>query len=281
MSHSYEDSADFRTSRMAQVVAETWQVVSQRKREVPLAGVRALAGMQRRTYDLLSALRNDGKVSLIAQIKRTSPDMPRSLDNYNPLTLAHRFESLGARALLVATNQQYYRGDVADLTHVSSAVQVPIIRQDFIFDEYQIVEARAAGADAVLLIAALLEAPKLRELISITQRNRMTAMVQVASQAEIERAVAFEPRVIAINNRDMETLAVDLDRTLHLREYIPAHMGVVSLGGLRTAEDVAYVHQARIDAIVVGQALLMAPDAAAALQELFKLTENGDVSDAR
>lgn len=266
------DGASMSHNMLVELLDNTRQVVEQRKQEVPLEGVRALASMQRRPIDLTSTLRADHKIALIVQIKRRSPDMVEQIENYDPVILGKRFEMSGARALSVATNRKFYQGGVADLTVVTQNVNIPVIRQDFIYDEYQIVEARAAGADAVLLMASLLEPLQLRNLISITQRNRMTEVVQVQSEEEIRRALPFEPRVIAISNRDMRNFTVDAERTLRLRDMIPPHITVISMGGLRTAENVATVYRAGIDAIMVGQALLTAPDTAHAIRELFKLT---------
>ena len=264
------DSTNATPNLLARIMADTRRVVEQRKLEVPLAGVHALASIQERTTDLSSWIRSEEKISLIAHIKRASPEMETPLENYDPVILASRFAYGGARALAVATNEKYYRGGIADLTLVAQEVDIPVIRQDFVYDEYQIVEARAAGADGVLLIASLLEEEHLRSLISIAQRNRMTAVVQVQSREEVLEAISFEPRAIAISNREMGNSSVDLDQTLRLRELVPAHMTVISMGGLRTAQDVAHVLQAKIDAIIVGQALLTAPDTANAISELFK-----------
>ena len=198
--------------------------------------------------------------------------MQGSVENYDPVVLAKRFEYSGVKAISVATNPDYHRGDIADLTLVSQNVAIPVLRQDFIYDEYQVVEARAAGADGLMLTAGLVEPDKLRELISVTQRYRMTEVVQVENEEEVRTAIQFEPRVIAISNRNLRDLTIDLERTLRLRELIPPHMTVISVGGLKTADDVAYVYQADIDGIVVGQALLTAPDKAKAIKELFKTT---------
>lgn len=258
---------------LLRMLTDTHKMVKRRKREVPLEGMLALATMQRKTYDLKSAIKHDGKVSLIAQLKRTDPDMDAPIENYEPNIMAKRLENAGAAAIAVATNQKYYLGGIADIIQLTQRIGVPIIRQDFIYDPYQIVEARAAGADAVILIASLLDPEKLRSLISLAQRNRMTAVVQVHNEEEITRAVAFEPRIIAISNRDLRDFSVDIDITLRLRDLVPSHIAVISMGGLRTAEDVARVHQAQVDGIVVGQALLSARDTAQAIQELFKLTD--------
>ncbi len=256
---------------LKQIIEHTKSVVEQRKKEVPLEGVRALASMQRRPIDLCSQIQEDGKLSLIAQIRRTAPETEHRIENYDPVILAKRFENGGASAVSVATNQLYYQGGVADLTLVTQNTTLPVIRHDFVYDEYQIVEARAAGADAVLLVAALLDACVLRDLISITHRNRMTAVVQVQSQEEVLQAVQFEPRLIAISNRDLFTFEINLDTTLRLRDYIPARMAVISMGGLRTAEDVAYVQQAGIEGVLIGEALLKTSHTRQTIQELFRL----------
>lgn len=269
----FTDSTDASQNRLIKMVTDTRKMVEQRKREVPLAGMHALASMQRRPYDISSYLREHHKLPLIAQIKRHAPEMQDPLANYDPVVIAKRFEACHVSGLMLATNQQYYLGSIVDLTLVTQNVSIPVIRQDFVYDEYQIVEARAAGADGVLLIAALLEPAHLRELISITQRNRMAAIVQVQSQEEVLQSIEFEPRVIAISNRDMHDFTIDLDTTLRLRPLIPRHIMVMSMGGLRTAADVAYVRQANLDAVVVGQAILNAPDPSAAIYDLLRPTE--------
>lgn len=259
---------------LAQMEAYTRQVVERCKQEIPLNGMKALASMQPRPIDLSSVLREEENVSLIAEIKRSAPKLTTPIENFDLLMIKSRFEASGARAISIATNRKYYQSDVADLTLLTQNTNIPVIRQDIIFDEYQIFEARAAGADSLTLITTLLEPDDLRNLLSLTQRNRMTALIQVQDEAETRLALQFEPRVIAISNRNLHDFTIDLDRTLRLRELIPPHILVVSQGGLHSAEDVAYVYQADIDAIVVGQALLSAPDTANAIRELFKLTSH-------
>lgn len=259
------------TNMLAQILEQTRRVVEQRKKEVPLEGVRALASMQRRPIDLCSRIQEDERLSLIAQVRRAAPETEIQIENYDPVILAKRFEQAGARALSVATNEQYYQGGIADLTLVSQNTMIPIIRHDFVYDEYQIVEARAAGADAVLLVVGLLERETLPELISLIHRNRMAAVVQVQNKEELRFAIQFEPRMVALSNRDLRTFEINLAMTLQLREYIPSRMATISVGGLRTPEDVAYVQHAGIDGVLIGQALLTTMQHRQAVQELFKL----------
>lgn len=268
----FSDTSPSSESSLLRMVAHTQRMVEQRKKEVPLAGMRALAGMQRRTIDLSSTLRERDHVALIVQIKRADPNNQIPLENYQPLLLAKQMEALGATALAVSTNEKFYHGGIADLTRVAQTSKIPVIRHDFVYDEYQIVEARAAGADGVLLIAALLAPKVLRNLISITQRNRMTAVVQVQNSDELEDTIAFEPRVIAISNRDMHSFTLDLDNTRRLRDLVPPHMTVISIGGIYTPKDVAYIQQTQLHGMMVGQQLLTASEHLPIMQTLFELS---------
>jgi len=264
-----QDSTPISRSMLLDMVAQTKQKVDQRKLEVPLSGVLALAGMQRRTFDLSFALRYSEKTTLIAQIKRRGSSSAE-LENYDPIILAKRFETAGCSALMVTTNSRAYHGSLADLTLISQNVDIPVIRQDYVFDEYQVVEARAAGVDAVLLIAALLEHSSLYNLISIIQRNRMNAVVQVQNEEELKQAISCEPRIIAISNLNMHTFELDLETTARLRPLIPRHMAVISIGGLVDAAAVTQVCEAKIHGVVVGQEALITPETLLAIDDLFK-----------
>ncbi|MBI5930719.1 MAG: indole-3-glycerol-phosphate synthase, partial [Chloroflexi bacterium] len=210
-------------------------------------------------------------LSLTVELKRQSHRGKILIDRYDPVEQARLFESLGVQALSVATDPMYYQGEVHHLTLVSQEVRIPVIRNDFVFDRYQVYEARAAGADAVILIAALLGEYRLWDLVSITQRLRMTAVVQVQNEQELARALKADPLVIAISNVDWRTLEVDLDRTTHLCPQIPGHIVVVSVGGIRTSEDMAHVADSGIDGVVVGEGLLGLPNLEEAVQSLFSM----------
>jgi indole-3-glycerol phosphate synthase len=253
---------------LLKMLTETRRLVEARKQQVPLAGLRALAGMQRRTLDLSSQLKHSDQVALIPRLRRSDTDTSQE-SSQNSL-MAKQFESYGVQAIALAVNYRFYYHSLADLIRIAQASNVPIIRYDVIFDEYQIVEARAAGADAVLLMATLLDPPNLRNLISITQRNRMTSIVQVQNEDEVRDAIEFEPQVIAISNRNMETYDIDLDTTARLRPLIPKHMAVVSVGGLHKADDVAHVYQAGLDGIIIGYDLLLDDDSIDSLARLFR-----------
>ncbi|PJF44282.1 MAG: hypothetical protein CUN55_04830 [Phototrophicales bacterium] len=255
---------------LAEVMSHMREHVEKRRQEVPIAGLRALNTIQRRPLDVINALKADRNISLIIEIKRQT-HMGRLLfdERYEPDKIARYYQDIGIQAVAVATNEKYYAGALHHLTYVSQAVKIPVIRQDFVFDRYQVYEARAAGADGVLLIAALLGQYRLWDLISLTQRLRMTALVQVENEAELARALNVDPRIICISNVDWRTLEVDLNKTTRLAKYIPDHILKVSMGGVRTADDVLLLAEAGVDAIMIGEAILGAPDQYKAVRDLF------------
>ncbi len=258
------------TGFLSEVVEHMRHEVEARRQQVPVAGLRALNSIQRRPLDMINALKMDRNISLIIEIKRqTHTGRVLFHDRYEPDEIARYYQDVGVQAVAVATNEKYYGGALHHLTYVSQVVKVPVIRQDFVFDRYQVYEARAAGADSVILIAALLGQYRLWDLISLTQRLRMTALVQVENETELARALNVDPRVICISNVDWRTLEVDLSKTTRLAKHIPKHILKVSMGGVRTADDVALLAEAGVDAIMIGEAILGAPDQYRAIRDLF------------
>ena len=196
--------------------------VGQRQKEVSIAGLQGLISMQKRPLDLMSVLRHNQQLSLIVEIKKQSHTGVQLVEGrYEPDEIARFFAESGVQAVAVATNPRYYAGQLHHITYVSTVVRIPVIRQDFVFDRYQVYEARAAGADAVILIASLLGEIRLWDLVSLTQRLNMTAVVQVADEAELKQAVEAGPRVIVISNVDWRTLEVDFDITRRLSVQVP------------------------------------------------------------
>lgn len=252
-----------------EVIAHKRRLVDQLQVMTPLASLRALASMQARPRDVRSALR-DNRVALVARVMNpaAADERDQAHTPYDPVALARRLVAHGAQALVVLTDERYYHGGIEHLTLVASAVDVPVIRQDFVLDEYQVVETRAAGADGLLLVASMLDGDGLRRLISATQRNLMTEVVQVHNEDELRMALPFEPRVIAISNRNPQTGAVDLATTCRLMALIPRHITTVSMGGLGTLQDVGRV-LVGVDGVLVDEALLRNPQAGAAVASLL------------
>ncbi len=248
-----------------EIMAWKREEVEKRKREQPLASLRALAATVPAPWDFVAALQEPG-ITLIAEVKRASPSRGLLSHHFDPVELAQIYVRNGARAISVITDARFFQGKLEYITQVKEAlqamnVQAPVLRKDFIFDPYQVWEARVAGADAVLLIVAILSDRTLRELLQLARRLGMEALVEVHNEQELARAVTAGARVIGINNRDLRTFEVDLRVTERLRPLIPPDILVVSESGIHTAEDVRRLAALRVDAILVGESLVRADPA--------------------
>ncbi len=248
-----------------EIMAWKREELEKRKQEQPIASLRALAATAPAPWDFVAALRAPG-ISLIAEVKRASPSRGLLSHHFDPVELAQIYVRNGARAISVITDARFFQGKLEYLTQVKETlvqmgVQVPVLRKDFIFDPYQVWEARVAGADAVLLIVAVLSDKLLRELLQLTRRLGMEALVEVHNEQELARAITAGARVIGINNRDLRTFEVDLRVTERLRPLIPPDILVVSESGIHTAEDVRRLAALQVDAILVGESLVRADPA--------------------
>jgi indole-3-glycerol phosphate synthase len=224
-----------------------------------IAELRERAAAMPAARDFRSALSRHGAVALIAEVKRRSPGAGAIRPDLDPVDLARGYASAGASAISVLTDREFFAGSLEDLAAVRSAVPVPVLRKDFILSEPQVWEARAAGADAVLLIVAILDAARLEGLRALAEELGMTVLVEVHDAAEMERALDAGASVVGINNRDLRNFTTRLDTTLDLLSTVPEGIVLVSESGIRTRDDVARLGAAGVDAVLVGEALLRAP----------------------
>ncbi|HEY5336503.1 MAG TPA: indole-3-glycerol phosphate synthase TrpC [Mycobacteriales bacterium] len=238
-----------------------------RESQVPLADLKARARAARDPRDALAVLRAPG-VGVIAEVKRSSPSRGPLACIPNPAALAADYEAGGAAAISVLTEQRRFGGSLADLAAVRCAVDCPVLRKDFIVSPYQVVEARAYGADLVLLIVAALEQPRLLGLLDRVRSLGMTALVEVHDEAELERAVAAEARVIGINARNLATLEVDTTTFGRLAPQIPAGVVTIAESGVTGARDVRGYAVAGAHAVLVGEALVTRGDPRTAVADL-------------
>jgi indole-3-glycerol phosphate synthase len=218
--------------------------------------------------DLEAALRGRGTVQLIAEVKRRSPGAGSIRPDLDPTGTARGYERAGASAVSVLTDGPWFGGSLADLSAVRAGVGVPVLRKDFTLVEEQVLEARAGGADGVLLIVRILDDARLRGLRELAESLGLTVLVEVHGAQELERALASGARVIGINNRDLTTFRTTLDTTFSLLHMIPPDALVVSESGIQTAADVDRLGQEGVHAVLVGEALLREPDPAAAARAL-------------
>ncbi len=207
-------------------------------------------------------------LAFIAEIKSASPSSGLIRDHVDPLTQAQAYERGGASALSVLTDGRYFHGSWEQLATVAHATRLPVLCKEFVIDPYQIDEARAAGAAAILLITAILGRDRLRDYLAHARRRGLAALVEVHTADEVRDAVAVGADIVGINNRNLATLAVDLATTAQLRPLIPAGVVVVSESGFARKEDVDQVRGLGVDAVLVGTSLMASPDPAAKLREL-------------
>ena len=211
------------------------------------------------------------EVRLIAEVKKASPSRGLLAPDFDPVGLATTYANNGAAAISVLTEVDHFQGGLEHLSHVRNAVSgrsLPLLRKDFIIDPYQVYEARACGADAYLLIIAILDPEQLMELLAIGQSLWLQALVEVHSQAELEMALKADAEIIGINHRDLKTFQIDLSLTQRLRPNIPQGKIVVAESGIRTRKDVAQLKEAGVNAILVGEALVTALNVGAKVREL-------------
>lgn len=226
----------------------------------PLAELRRVASAAPAVRDFAAALRGPS-VGVIAEIKRASPSKGVLAESVDPADLAGRYAAGGADAISVLTELHRFGGSLEDLAAARAAVDLPLLRKDFLFDPYHLYQARAVGADAVLLIVAMLDRAALRDLIALSLELGLTPLVEVHAEDEVDRALQAGARVVGINNRDLHTFEVDLAVTERLRPLLPPGLTVVGESGVVGASEVARLRAAGVDAILVGEALMRAgPD---------------------
>jgi indole-3-glycerol phosphate synthase len=206
--------------------------------------------------------------AILAEIKKASPSLGTFVDQFDPASIARVYSQGGAAALSVLTDREFFHGDLADLEAARAAVKIPVLRKDFTIDEFHIIEAAAHGADAILLIAALLDETTLRRFRELAAHFGMAALVEAHDEAELDVALASGARIVGVNNRNLHTFEVTLETSLRLAGKIPDSVIRVSESGIRTAEDVRKLASAGYHAFLVGEHLMKSADPAAALREL-------------
>ncbi len=263
------------------IVAYKRAELAEQRRRVPEEEVVRQAACAPTPRPFLEALRGPG-LRVVAEVKAASPSAGVLREDLDPAGLARAYARGGACALSVLTDRRFFRGQPDHLRHARAAADLPVLRKDFTLDAYHVYEARALGADAVLLIPAVVDR-RLAELVALAERLGMAALVEVHTEAEVDRALEAGARVVGINNRDLRTFHVDLGVTERLRPRIPDSVVVVSESGIETAAHVRRVWQAGVRAVLVGSALVRSPDPARKLQELVGAVqaEGGTVSWSR
>jgi indole-3-glycerol phosphate synthase len=254
---------------LATIVAATRRVTAaRRERERDSALERRAAGAVPDGAGFRGALAQRGRVNVIAECKRRSPSKGVLCEQYDPVAMARQYEIGGAAAISVLTEPTFFDGALEHLTSVRAAVRVPLLRKDFVVDEYQLLEARAAGADAALLIVAALDQQNLVRLQARATVLGMAALVEVHDEGELVRAVDAGAGIIGVNNRNLRTLAVDVEASYRLVARMPADVVAVSESGLQSRRELEALSAAGYHAFLIGERFMTAPDPALAITEL-------------
>ncbi len=241
------------------------------KVKTPLAGIRTRALDAPAPRGFSSAIRRPKgeKLRLIAEIKKASPSKGMIREDFDPAGIAAVYEESGASAISVLTEEEFFQGSLDYIPIVKKSTGLPVLRKDFIFDEYQVYEARAYGADAILLIAAMLSRSQAEELFHLAKELGLAVLFEVHHWKELDAALLIDVPVIGINNRDLRTLDINLNTTLELLKDIPDEKTVVSESGIERREDVDFLASTRVDALLIGTAFMKAEDIGQKVKELF------------
>lgn len=259
------------SSILSQILADKRKEVEERKRAVSLQEVESRAQTAGGVRGFLSQLRRFAPVALIAEVKRASPSKGIIVEDFQPVEIAQAYERGGAACISVLTDENYFCGSLSDLAMVRNAVRLPVLRKDFIVDDYQIYESRAAGADCILLIAAALEPDVLIHLFTTAQKLNLDVLLEVHDESEMESAATMRAPLIGINNRNLATFETNLHVTERLAPLAPRESLLVSESGIWTPQHVRRVAAAGASAVLVGESLEKSADIERATRELLAI----------
>lgn len=251
------------------IVASTRKRVEQeKKRQSPKEiKAQALAIEGRTDFPFEKMLHAEG-ISFICEVKKASPSKGVIAQDFPYLDIAREYEGAGAGAISVLTEPEFFQGSPEYLREIRQAVKLPLLRKDFIIDEYQIYQAKILGADAALLICAILDAAKLKEYIKLCDQLGLSALVEAHDEAEMQQAIISGARIIGVNNRNLKDFTVDIENSIRLREKAPSTVAFVAESGIQTRQDVKRLEAARVNAALIGETLMRSPDKKAMLDEL-------------
>jgi len=251
------------------IVATKRDEVARAKELCPASELQAAIADAPPPRDFFNALGVGGAIKLIAEVKKASPSKGLICKDFQPVEIARAYEANGASCISVLTDEQYFQGSLDYLRDIRAVVGLPVLRKDFILDTYQLLEARAAGADAVLLIAECLDDCNLRKLHNEAIELGMTPLVELYEPANLQRVFDAGATLIGVNNRDLRTFEVDLQHTIRMREQVPDQCVLVGESGIHSREDAMLLEAAGVDAILVGEHLMSQPDIGAAVRTLL------------
>lgn len=244
--------------------------IAEAKGRRPAESLQQELSAARPVRDFVGALRSAPDIGLIAEVKKASPSAGVIRADFDPVAIANIYESAGASCLSVLTDEKFFQGRLEYLKAICDIASAPVLRKDFLIDRYQVLEARAAGADCVLLIAECLDDCALRDLYFYASELGMDALIEIYDPENLDRVLKLDPPLVGVNNRDLRTFAVDLNHTLEIVPRVPKSTLLVSESGIKTRADVERLKTQGVGAILVGETLMRAADIGKAVRELVR-----------
>ena len=254
---------------LSRILENKIREVRKRKRKVPLEALKSRITDEAQGNNFKESISCRGKTNIIAEIKQFSPSAGTLVRDFNPGKLARIYEEHGASAISILIDHRFFGGDLKNIVEVRKVTSLPILAKEFIIDEYQIYEARALGADAVLLITSILEREKLRNYLDLAQELDISCLVEIHRKEEWQKIKDLPAHIIGINNRDLQTFKVDLGVTFDLMQKIPSHKVVVSESGIKNERDIERLKKSGVDAFLIGESLLRSKNIGKKLKKLL------------
>jgi len=258
---------------LKKIIDRKWEEIRERSAKLSLEQLREQAAVADAPRGFVQAIERhiaEGRAAVIAEIKKASPSKGVIREDFDPEAIARSYEAGGATCLSVLTDQDFFQGSTEYLKQARAATSLPVIRKDFIIDPYQVYEARAMGADCILLIVAALDDETLLRLIELAHRLGMDVLVEVHDREELLRALNYPVKLLGINNRNLRSFEVSLNTTLELLELIPEERTVVTESAIHTPDDVKLMREHGVHAFLVGEAFMRAEEPGGKLRELFE-----------
>ena len=246
------------------------------KKRLPFADLKSMIEGMQPPLDFYSVAASDSSIKIISEIKKASPSKGVICENFEPVKIAKLYEKNGAAAISVLTDEKFFQGSLDYLARIRKEVNIPLLRKDFTIDPYQIYEARAFGADIVLLIAAILEKERIREYLEVVNSLNMNAIVEVHNSEELDKVVDTGCSIIGINNRNLKTFEVDLSTTVELIKHIPEDILVISESGISNPGDIRMLRKLGVNTFLIGESFMKSEDPGSKLNEYISQIETGN-----
>ena len=259
-------------SYLDEILEDTKNSISERKSLIPLSKLKQNTEQSEPSRGFLKRIKESlkkNKIAIIAEIKKASPSQGVIREEFNPFELARNYQDANATCLSVLTNKPYFEGSIDHLSEVKRSVSLPILRKDFIVDEYQIYESKLYGADCILLIVAALSDTQLKDYLELSSHLKLDVLIEVHSEEEMKRALTFNPKLIGMNNRDLKTFEVSLSTTERLSRLASKDIVIVSESGIKTKRDIEVIKSYGVNAFLIGETFMRAANPGEELQDLF------------